>query len=620
MKRFLVSLIGVLGAAALVIGANMIADSTLAGRQLDLTAQRVYTLAAGTKAVLANLADPITLRLYYSKPLGAQIPQYAAYHERVQEMLRQYAELAPGKIRLEFHDPEPYSDTEDRATAYGLQGVPLDQSGERVFFGLEGNNQLDDQRAIPFFQQERERFLEYDLTKLIYELSNPKRATLGVMTPLKMDGDPQRMMMRQGGAGPWAVMTQLRQTYNVRNVALDAAAIDPDIDVLMVVHPQNLSDATLYAIDQFVMRGGKLLAMVGPSNETLERDPQTGGPPEHPESDLPRLFKAWGIEYDPNRAVGDLSGAWKMRPREGSDEAAVNYVGYFSVRDGINHDDPATADLSEITVDTPGYLGLAAGSSLSFTPLLTSSDQSAAMPADVFRTDPNPTQILNDFKPDGQRRVLAARIRGELHSAFDKAPDGAKQPFLAQSNGPANIVVVADTDMLSDRFWTRSGDFFGSATSTPFGDNGAFISNLVGTLAGGDELIGLRSRGSVARPFEVVDAMQQKAELQYRQTETVLTKHLDDTAKKLADINAGRDGSNSAALNEAQRAGVEELRRDMISTRGKLRQVQLELRHDIATLQTELQLFNVALVPGLLLLFAVVMGLIRSIRRARRPA
>jgi ABC-type uncharacterized transport system involved in gliding motility auxiliary subunit len=620
MKRFLVSLLGVLGAAALVVGVNMIADQTLAGRQLDLTAQQVYTLAPGTKAVLASLPDPITLRLYYSKSLGAQIPQYAAYEERVQEMLRQYAELAPGKIRLEFHDPEPYSDTEDRATAYGLQGVPLDQSGERVFFGLEGNNQLDDERAIPFFQQERERFLEYDLTKLIYELSNPKRSVLGVMTPLKMDGDPQRMMMRQGSAGPWAVMTQLRQTYNVRNVALDATAIDPDIDVLMVVHPQNLSDATLYAIDQFVMRGGKLLAMVGPSNETLDRDPQTGGPPPHPESDLPRLFKAWGIEYDPNRAVGDLNGAWKMRPREGSDEAAVNYVGYFSVRDGINHDDPATADLSEITVDTPGYLSLAAGSNLSFTPLLTSSDQSAAMAADVFRTDPNPTEILNNFKPDGQHRVLAARIRGELHSAFDKAPAGAKQPFLAQSNGPANIVVIADTDMLADRFWTRSADFFGSATSTPFADNGAFISNLVGTLAGGDELIGLRSRGSVARPFEVVDAMQQRAELQYRQTETALTKHLDDTAKKLADINAGRDGTSAAALNEAQRAGVEELRRDMISTRGKLRQVQLELRHDIATLQTELQLFNVALVPGLLLLFAVVMGLVRSLRRTRRPA
>ncbi len=619
MKRFLISLIGVLGAAALAVGINMIAEQTLAGRKLDFTEQKVFTLAPGTRTVLAGLADPITLRLYYSPALGVQIPQYAAYEERVREMMRQYAELAPGKIRLEFHDPEPFSDTEDRATAYGLQSVPLDENGNKVFFGLAGTNLLDDQRSIAFFQQERERFLEYDMTKLVYELSNPRRATLGVLTTLKLDGDPQMMMRRQGG-GPWMVMQQLRQTYNVKSVAVDTTSIDPSIDVLMLAHPQNLSEATLYAIDQFVMRGGKLLAMVGPSNETLPRDPQTNAAPEHPESDLPRLFKAWGIEYDPNTAVGDLTGAWKMRPRPGTSGGPVDYVGYFRVHDGINHDDPATADLTEVMVATPGYIALKPGTDLSFTPLLSTSDQSQSLPADVLRNDPNPTAILDAFKPDGTHRVIAARIRGNLHSAFDKAPDGAQETFLAQSQSPANMVVVADTDMLADRFWTRTADFFGSPTSTAFADNGAFVSNLIGTLAGGDVLIGLRSRGSVARPFDVVNDMQEKANLQYRQTEKALSTHLEESAKKLADLNAGRDGSANAALNDAQRAGIEELRRDMIDTRGKLRLVQLELRRDIAALQTRLQLFNVALVPGLLLIFAVVMGFVRQMRRNRRPA
>ncbi len=624
MKKLFVSALGMIGAALLFVGVNMIADRTLAGRHADLTAQQLYTLAPGTKSVLAGLSEPITLRLYYSARLGAAIPQYGAHADRVRDMLRQFVELSGGRIHLDIIDPEPFSDAEDRATGYGLQGVPLEQGSERVFFGLQGNNLLDDERTIPFFQPERERFLEYDLTRLVYELSSPTRPVVGILTPLKMDGDPQQMMMRAPGnpsaGAPWTAMLNLRTSFAVRPVAADAATIDPDIQVLLVVHPQNLPAATLYAIDQFVMRGGRLMAMVGPTNEALGADPQTGAPPAVQASDLDRLFKAWGIVYDPDQVVGDLTGAWKVRAGAGSRAQAVDYVAYFSVRDGINHDDPATADLSEITLAAPGFLAKAPASDIVFTPLLTSSDHSALIPASAIRTNPDPAALLAGFRPDGQRRVLAARIGGRLQSAFDKAPEGATTPFLARSEKPANLVVIADTDMLSDRFWTRTQDFFGTPTATPFADNGTFVTNLVGTLAGGDALIGLRSRGGVSRPFARVEAMQRDAEARYRQTETALSTHLDDTTKELDQFRTGRDGTTNAALNEAQREAIDGLKRDIVETRGKLRSVQLELRRDIATLQTRLRLFDIALVPGLMLVLAIVMGVLRRARRSRRPA
>ncbi|MDR3523799.1 MAG: Gldg family protein [Acetobacteraceae bacterium] len=613
MKRLLISLIALAGMGMLLLGLNMMAYPTLAGVQLDLTQQSLYSLAPGTRAVLAGLREPITLRLFYSPELGTRIPQYAAYSDRVRELLRAYAALAPGKIRLEIHTPEPFSEDEDHAAGYGLQGVPLDQSGQRVYFGLQGTNLLDDERAIAFFQPERERFLEYDLTKLVLDLANPDKPVVGLMTALPMEGDPQAMMQRKGG-GPWAVMQALNQTANIRDVPMDATTIDPDIKVLMLVHPQNLSVATLYAIDQFVMRGGRLLAMVAPTNEAMA---QTQDSQADTSSNLKRLFAAWGIVYDPEQAVGDLDGAWKVR---GQSQQPETFVGYFSVRDGINRDDPAMSDLQEVVLANPGFLSVTPQSHLTLTPLLSTSDHSATLPASAFRQEPDPAKILDQFHPDGLTRIVAARLRGQLHSAFSAAPEGASGTYLADSQGVANLVVIADTDFLSDRFWTRSADFFGASNSTPFADNGTLIQNLVGTLAGGDALIGLRSRGGVSRPFDVVDALRRDAETRFRETETALSHHLDEASKQLDDLRGGRDGSANAALSAEQLAAIDGLKHDIADTRGKLRQVQFNLRHDIATLKLRLQMFDIVAVPALLTLAAMAIALVRTVRRRRRAA
>jgi ABC-type uncharacterized transport system involved in gliding motility auxiliary subunit len=637
-RRLVFSIVGVIAVAAIAIGINMFADARLANVQLDLTQGKIYTLSNGTRQVLAGLKEPVTLRLFYSRQLGSAVPAYGTYADHVQEMLRDYAAVSRGRVRLEFYDPEPFSDTEDRAMAYGLQAVPLDQGGSQIYFGLAGTNQEDDERTIPFFQADRERFLEYDLTKLIYDLSNPKRPVIGVMSSLPLDGDPRTMMMTQGrgpSGQPYASAVLLRQTNTVKTVPTDAQVIDPDIQVLLVAEAQNLSPATLYAIDQFVMRGGKLMAMVDPWSELMAATPSpTGMPPTDTHSDLKPLFDAWGIAFDPTKVVGDLTGAWRVRTGGNDEVQAVNYVAWFNIRDGINHNDPATADLEQVTVASSGFLSRAPNATIDFTPLLSSSDRSGLIPLDEVRT-PDPAKVLASFKPEGGPRVIAARVHGILKSAFSAPPPlptGQKRPdnfpsYRAQTDGPANMVVVADSDILGDRFWVRVSDFFGQQTATPFSDNGPFVANLIDTLAGSDALIGLRSRGDTNRPFTLVAQMQSAAEAQFRQTQQALQQHLDDVEKQLQTLRSGgsasTDGSKpgnatpDAVITPEQRAAIDAARQDVLQTRQKLRAVQLELNRDISQLETEMRIFTIVLVPALLTVLAIAMGIVQRRRRAK---
>ena len=631
MRRLAFSVIGVIAVAAIVIGINMFADARFVDIRADLTQGKIYTLSKGTKQILDGLKEPITLRFFYSRRLGATIPSYGAYADHVREMLEEYASASHGKVKVELYDPEPFSDTEDHAVAYGLQGVPVDNAGNNVYFGLAGNNLEDDERTIPFFQAEREGFLEFDLTKMIYELSNPKRTTIGVMSSLPIEGDPRAMMMG-GGQGPngqpYAVSQLLQQTNTVQPVPLDSLVIDKDIQVLLVAEAQHLSDATLYAIDQFVMRGGKLMVMVDPWSEALAAIPSpTGMPPTDTSSDLKKLFDAWGIVYDRTKVIGDLTGAWLVRGGGEDRMQAVNYVAWFNIRDGINHDDPATADLTQITVASPGALSKAPNATIEFTPLLTSSARSGFIPRDQLAM-PDPGKILANFKPEGGPRVIAARVRGELKSAFTgppALPAGKTQPsyyppYKANTDGPANLVIAADADILADRFWVHKADFFGQPLVTPFSDNGPFVANLIGTLAGGDALIGLRSRGVTSRPFERVEAIQAEAEAKYRQTEQKLRAHLEDVEKQLRGLRTG-GGEGEGAATEAvitpqQRLAIDAARKDIVTTREQLRHVQLELNRQISALQTWLMIANIVLVPAVLAILAIVLALIQRHRRA----
>lgn len=616
------AILGLLAAVALAVGVNMLVSRLAPHARLDLTEQRLYTLSDGTRQILGSLSDPITLRLFYSRRLGATVPAYGAYAERVRAMLDEYVAIAGGKIRLEVIDPEPFSEAEDRALGYGLQGVPVDQSGEQIYFGLVGLNLLDDERTIPFFQAERERFLEADLTRLIYELSNPRRPVLGILTSLPLSGDPRAMMMRIPGAGqPFVVATQLRQFFTVREVAPDVRAIDPEIQVLLVAHPQELAEPTLYAIDQFVMRGGRLMVLTDPHSDGQAFRPAAAG--GDTSSNLDRLLNAWGIETPRTHVIGDLSGAWRVRASPQDRVQAVDYVAWFTLgREAISRDDVAVAQLDSVTFASAGEVRRRDGAAVEMLPLVTSSDRSAPIPVERVRQNPEPARILAEFVPDGQRRVLLARFRGVLNSAFPLGPpEDAERPsdlpaHLARSSGPANLVVGNDADILEDRFWVRVQDFFGQQVATPFSGNGALIANLLDTLAGGDALIGLRSRGEALRPFTLVERMRRDAEAQFRQRERALAERLQATEQRLRELRQGTGQQAQAAITAETQAEIARAREEILRTRAELRAVQRELRQDIERLETVLRIANIAAVPALLVLLAVLIGLARARRRA----
>jgi ABC-type uncharacterized transport system involved in gliding motility auxiliary subunit len=639
-KRLGASALGVAAAAGLAVGVNMLADRVAPRARVDLTSQNLYTLAGGTEQVLAGLKDPITLRLFYSRKLGAAVPSYGAYADRVREMLAEYVSLSKGKLRLEVLDPEPFSDTEDRALAYGLQGVPVDQSGEQVYFGLAASNMVDDERTIAFFQPERERFLEYDLTRLIHELSNPRRPVVGVMSSLPLNGDPRAMMMRQSSqfGQPAVVMTQIRQFFTVKDVALDAQAIDPDVQVLLVAHPQGLSESAQYAIDQFVMRGGKLMLLLDPHSESQATRPSMGGPsPAGTASSLDRLLNAWGVEAPSDKVVLDLRGAWRVRANPGDRVQAVDYLAWFNLQgESLNRGEVALAQLEQVTLASAGEVRKRDGAQVEFVPLLTSSPQSMTVDAARVRQEPNPVRLLSEFTQDGKQKVMAARVRGQLASAFPDGPpalpEGQTRPegfpeHRARSEGPANVVVANDTDLLEDRFWVRVQDFFGQQVTTPFSGNGSLVVNLLDTLSGSDALISLRSRGEVARPFELVEEIRRDADAKFRQTERALQQRLERTEARLRELRGGATPASAAAGERAQavitpeqRAEIDAAREEIQRTRRELRGVQLDLRRDIEGLEGMLRFANIAAVPLLLVVFAIGLAVLRARRRARAAA
>jgi len=648
MHRPLAAILALICAAILFVGINIIADKTLRSARIDLTQQRLFTLADGSRKTLAKLDEPITVRFYYSKRLGTEIPTYALYAQRVRDMLEEYVSLAKGKIRLEILEPVPYSAVEDRAVAFGLQGVPIDQGGEQVYFGLAATNSTDDQQVIPFFQPERERFLEYDLTKLIHSLAFPKKTVVGLITALPVEGDIMAAMQGRP-MQPFAIIEQLRQLYELRTIGSDLDKVAPDIDVLMVIHPQNLSDKTQYAIDQFVLGGGRALVFVDPNSEIQQSRPSQFNPPGSPAgSNLDKLFAAWGLQMVPDAVAGDRFAARKVNAGSASRVQAVDYVAWLNLRSAnFAKDDTITADLGQINMATSGILQQRDGAKTKFEPLIQTSPAAMKIAAEKFQGPiPDVVGILNSFKPENTRFTLAARITGEVQTAFPDGPpkppekkddktdekpedksaaapaadaakaEAPKDPQLMQSKQPINVVVVADTDILDDRLWVQSSDFFGQRVTVPIANNGDFVANAVEALAGGNDLITLRSRGTSARPFEVVQNIQRDADSRYSAKEHELQDKLKATEAKIKDLKS--DKSGNVQLTSEQTASLEGFRREMLQTRQQLRDVQLALNQEIDRLKARLQFFNIALIPILVGIVAVIVGITRLHRRKRR--
>ena len=635
-------------AAVLLVSVNALSGKLLGGDTVDLTDQHLYTLSDGTKAVLAKIDEPVTLKLFYSKQLGEQVPSFGVYAQRVRELLQEYAARAHGKIDLQILDPQPYSEIEDQATAAGLQGVPLDDGGEQVYFGLAGSNSTDDKQTVAFFQPDRERFLEYDLTKLIQQLAFPKKKVIGLVSSLALDGDPMARMQGQPTQGQ-VVLDQLRQGFDVRDIGVGFDTVPDDVDLLMIVQPQKLPAKTEYAIDQFVMKGGHALVFADPNSEFAQAHPSMMSPQGGPSAaSFDRLLKAWGVELVPGKVVGDRLAARRVNAGTGTHVQAAEYLAWLNLKgDALNHDDPVTGQLGQLNFATAGALQPVAGAKTKLEWLVRSSAQSELIDTAKVQGLPDVLGLLQGFKATGERYTLAARITGPADTAFpdgkptDATPDATKPQdakpgdapkpdaakFTADPNEiktakePIDVIVVADSDLLDDRFWVQVQDFFGQRAATPTANNADFVQNAVDSLAGTGDLIGLRSRGSAVRPFTVVDQLQRQAEDSYRAKEKELQDKLRETQSKLAELRTGKDADGKdAPLTAEQQKSINDLSATIIETRSQLRQVQLALRQNIDRLKDALVGFDIALVPVVLCLLALVIGLVRAQRRKRRAA
>ncbi|MGB8364705.1 MAG: GldG family protein [Rhizomicrobium sp.] len=628
LSRRLYAIVAISLAAVIFVALNIAADTTLTTSRLDLTQTGVYTLAAGTKHSIANLQEPITLKFFYSKKVAAGYAQINTYAERVRDLLKEYAARSHGKIILQEIDPEPFTAAEDEANADGLSGAPTD-SGDQVYFGLVGTNTIDGQEVIPFFAEDREAYLEYDISALLYRLSTPKKPVLGIISSLPLDTGAGGMQAAlQGQARPYMAYEELSQTYATKMLDANFAGIPRDIDVLMIVQPGAMTPAQLYDIDQFVLRGGHALVFVDPMSEIASAGQEEGSPAS---SDLPSLFRAWGVAYDPNKVVADKALAQSVQISADPRNPVTQYPIWLKLgAKNFNDKDQVTASLQTLNLASVGALSAAKGATTSFTPLIWSSNQASLLDAQEVHLTPRPQDLMAEVEPTGKNYVIAARISGPAKTSFPAGPplspaDAAKAPpQIKASRGPIDVIIMADTDIFDDRFWVHTESLYGKQIAVPFADNAAFVLNAVENLTGSDDLISLRTRATNNRPFVVVQKLQADAQAEFQQQADMLKQRLSDTENRLHALEQGgsTDGqaATSTALTPEQAAEIERFKRELIETRVALRDVQHNLRKDIDALGALLAFVNIALVPLLVAGFAIVLAVLRRRRRARDRA
>jgi ABC-type uncharacterized transport system involved in gliding motility auxiliary subunit len=635
MKRSILGGGTLIALAVLFVGLTVLFQHTLRGWRLDLTENHLYTTAPGTDRILASIKEPINLYFFYSQKTAAQIPQINTYGVRVREFLEEIAARSHGNVRLHVIDPAPSSEDEDRASELGVRGAPVGNLGT-LYFGLAGTNSTDGKQAIEFFDPAKEQFLEYDVVKLIYQLANAKKPVLAWLSGLPMGAgfDPQSQQMRE----PWVAYTQAEQLFDIRPLEPTATKIDDDVNVLVLVHPKNLSPALQFAIDQYALRGGHILAFVDPvaGADTSGADPRNpvAAMQADKSSQLGSLLSAWGVGFNPKEVIGDRARALSVSTRQG--EAPVQHLGILGLDQGsINQKDVITAGLSSINIETGGYLTQVKGSTVTFEPLLQSSAEAAPIPAEKFAMLFDPSTLRDGFKPTGQRYTIGARVTGNVKTAFPNgapattppaAPGAAATPpaltptanqtALKQSAKPLNLVIFADTDMLSDYLWVREQNFFGQRVANAFANNGDLLMNSLDNLAGSTDLISVRGRATFTRPFERVDALRRSADDRFRAKEQELEKQLRSTEDKLTALQSKRNDKSSVILTPEQEKELDQFQEEKLRIRKDLRKVRADLNADIQGLGTTVKVVNVVVVPLLFALIALGFALLR--RNANR--
>jgi len=628
MNKKLVTGTGLVVALALFLGINIIANQTLTAVRLDLTENNLYTLSKGSKNILHTIQEPITVRFYYSAQQFSDVPQLLNYGKRVRDMLEEYVAVGKGGLKLLIIDPEPFSEAEDEAVGNGIRQLPLSATGEMGYLGIVGTNATDDREVLPFLSPDREDALEYEITKMIYTLADPQRRVIGVLAGLPVFSSPPDPNTGQPRGQEWTIFTLLKELYEVRELDKQTMEIDEDVDTLILIHPKDISRKTMYAVDQFILTGGKAMIFVDPLAEQDQTppDPSTPGVMPKLDSDLEPLFEKWGINLISDKVVGDVNAAVRVSFRSERGPQEVEYLPWLRLKgDALNGDDFVTNELNDINVGSAGSLKSLEGTDLLHTPLIQVGPSSGLLERDSIIMANNPGGLLEDFQSDDQKHTIALRITGNAETAFPEGQplddtDKAEQPvskFMVASETPINVIVVADTDVLSDRFWVRFSNFAGMRVPETFGNNADFVTNAIDNLGGNDDLISLRSRGQYTRPFEVVEEIQREAESQFRAQERALQERLAETERKLADLQS-QETNNEMLLTVEQRAEIERFRQEQVNTRKELRAVQHDLQRNIDRLGMRLKFFNTALVPLSIAILAILISTYSA--RTRRQA
>ena len=639
---------GIVLAVAAFLALNMFANQALTRFRLDLTEQRLFTLSEGTRNIIRAIDEPVTLRLYVSRSLASRLPSISGYVARVRDLLQEYEYAADGKIILTVIDPEPFSEEEDRAVAYGLSGLPLLDGESTFYFGLVGTNTLDDQEVIPRFTPDREEFLEYDLTKMIHTLAQAERPVIGLLSGLPLDGQNQQAMMMGRPPQPWLILERMEELFEVRQLSpLGLERVEEDVDVLMLVHPKRLSDTVHYAIDQFVLGGGHTLVFVDPNAEADMNPTVPGLPPLPGKSELEDLLAAWGLKLDTTRTVGDMQIGADVQAQMGDRVATIRYPMWMNVPSPLlNREDVVTAELGNLTFGTAGALVTVPDAGLTVSPLaMTTPSGAGLVETEMVGPMADIERLVREFRPDGTSYVLAARVGGKAASAFpggpplpdtaDEGAEGGQDPGAGEGagaesgsedsetpgepvpdhldEGEIHVIVVGDTDFLQDQFWVQRQNIFGQSIPIPISANGSFVINALDNLTGSGDLIGIRSRGRFLRPFTVVNELRQDAELRFREKEKELLQRLQETETRLSELRTGE--GDEIVLTEDQRNAIVEFTKERVRIRRELRDVRHSLREDIETLEASLKFINIGLVPIVIGIGGLLAGLHRMRRR-----
>jgi ABC-type uncharacterized transport system involved in gliding motility auxiliary subunit len=619
MMRISPHALGLILLAIIFVTINLFANVSFRAARLDLTQNNLFTLSDGTRNILGQLDEPVTLKFYYSQELAAEQPGLRLYANRVRDMLEEMTAAANGKIQLDIIDPEPFSETEDQAVAQGLVAQPVD-AGEIVYFGLVGTNMVDRVEVIPFFADERQQYLEYDLARLVHNLSLPEKPVLGIISNLPLDtGAGGILAAMRGQSQPFLIYAELTDRFNVEFIPPDSVKLPNNIDVLLLAHPRPLNDMQAYAVDQFIMRGGRVLAFLDPQSEVS----LTAGPNGEPlkgyteQSSLPKLLGQWGVQLDNNLIVADRKRAQRVAAGRDARRALTDYILWMGLTsEEMNGDDLITANIDHLNIGTVGALFATDNATTNFTPLVSSSDDANLMTRDYVLTAPSPDKLLRRFEPGDAPYVISARLSGLVTTAFPDGPpagenqkgQSAKLADHKTENVAANIVVFADSDFFDDRFWVTEQNYLGQRFGVPIADNGKFLLNAVENMMGSNDLISLRGRERVARPFTRVQALRKAAEQNYLEEEENLLARIEAAQGELNKLEQG-----GAGLADAEVAS-KKYRAELLQARKALRRVQGDLRRDIDQLEARVTWLNIIVMPVLIGLAALML----AVRQRRR--